>query len=376
METNKSVVGFPCEVGPEQTQLVRLADFNIVTQTRREYAQDGIDELAHSMLVYDQTGETVVGLKLVNPPIVGRFTASNAETYLHDLNSLFDTEHTIDDLHPAEDGTYFILIAGHRRSLSLRQAVGACGGTDESVLVRTVVLNNITFDQAFREQTIENIHDRPAVQDEAEAIAKYYLYRQKKMPEATSVSVAQCARELSLRETKVRNALKYAELPTHVKQFITDKLLTYTDGVLINDVQRAYREREAQKPGATIVEVEDVTDYLTETFAIRVINRRSRKDVGERFGAKEFIGMIKGEIDTVRQYMSHQGGFDFELEFQDGTPRAARALAVTRLAETASRLAGIVAENNPELAQSLFEQLLAKLPEQDTHALVAQQRIF
>ena len=204
MDKEKSNITFPYEVGPEQTQPILLADFNIVTQTRSEYNSEGIDELAHSMLVRDSEG-VVTDLKLINPPLLGRFTEESAAHYLYQLNTLFGTSHTVADLTPNADGKYNILIAGHRRSLALTQAVEACSGTPNDLFVRSVVLDDIDFDEAFKQQTLENIYERPALQDEAEAIAKYCEYRRNSG--GKQISVAECARELSLKEKKVRMQL-------------------------------------------------------------------------------------------------------------------------------------------------------------------------
>lgn len=363
MDTNTSSIKFPYEVGPKQPELVCLADFNALTQTRQSYDPEAIDELAQSMIECDSATGVVTGLKLINAPLVGRFSKEALANYIDDLNDLFETSHSVDQLTPTSDGSYLVLIAGHRRSLALNRAVEIAGGTSRDLLVRTVVVDNISFADAFKDQTIENIHDRPPAQDEAEAIAKYCAFRQRRMGDGDArVSVAQCARELSLKPKKVRNALKYAELPQRVKGFVNNGVLTYTDGVLINDVQRAYRLREEHREDANAVSIEESTNYRTETFAIRVINRRSRKEVGERFGAKQFIAMVKGETYSVYQDIYHQGGFDLELEAFT-CPQAVRALAVGRLAETATMLAGIVADQDPKAAQALFEKLFAMMPD-------------
>lgn len=361
METNTSAIVFPYEVGPKEPEPVRLSELNALTQTRQAYDPEGIDELAQSMLERDENG-VITGLKLINAPLVGRFAKESAEAYVNDLNDLFETSHTVDDLTPATDGNYFILVAGHRRTLALSRAVKLAGGTADELFVRTVVADDISFAEAFKDQTIENIHDRPPMQDEAEAIAKYCEFRRRSSGFGERLSVAQCARELSLKPKKVRNALKYAELPGRVKKYVNEGVLTYTDGVVMNDVQRAYRLREEQKPDANAVSVEERTHHLTETFALRVINRRSRKDVGERFGAKQFVAMVKGEVTTVLQDMYHQGGFELELE-ESTSPQAVRALAVARIANTVTVLAGIVAEQDPDVAQGLYEKLFEMLPD-------------
>lgn len=374
METNKSTIVFPYEVGPKEPEPLCLAEINAVTQTRQAYDPDGIDELAQSMLKRDKD-HVIIDLKLINAPLIGRFTKDTATAYIDDLNDLFGTSHIVDELTPTQDGRYLIVIAGHRRSLALARAAELAGGTPAELFVRAVVVDDVEFAEAFKDQTIENIHDRPPAQDEAEAIAKYCEFRQRKNADGQRISVAQCARELSLKDAKVRNAIKYAELPVRVKKFVNEGALTFTDGVIINDVQRAYHKREVDRAKLD-PDHEDATDHLTETFAIRVINRRARKDVGEKFGAKQFLNMVKGEINNINQSIIHAEGF-FEAEEIAATAKAQRAVAVGRLTETLVVLAGIVHENDPDQIDTLIEKLFAMLPDQKIEdELTAQLRSY
>lgn len=357
------------EVGPASAELVQLSAVNLLSQTRTVYAPEGLEELALTMLDFDEDG-SVNGLLLVESPMVGRFDFEHAESYLSDLNQTFGSQHSVDDLIADKHGLFNIAIYGHRRTLAMRLAATVAGIDQSDVGMSCVVRDNIAFDEAYKLQILENIHDRPSAQEEAVSIANYFQFVQSRMPGGKLLSAAECARQLNLGETKVRHALKFSELPAKVKELVSKGVMTYTDGVVMHDIWRAYRQRaEFQEDTKLDTEMSpgEEADHRIFTFAMRVINRRGRKALGERFSQTDFLKMVRGEVFTVMQDIAHDGGM---YVLQQEAPRAQRAMAVGQLTRTVITLMNIVQRESDDpdtFNQAVVDQLFGSL-EDDSFA--------
>lgn len=209
---------------------VPYSSINTLTQTRKNVDRDFIEELARGMIESDQeTGE--VKVNNYQPPRVGLFTKEQAEKYIKDLNETWDTEHSLDELRPLEDGSYLILIYGHQRMLAEDKAFGWLGRDSErqEIPVQLEDGSKIDFSNAVEMQFRENFHRRPESWEDAQAI--YGIFKGGKYP-----TFAECARALAVSEERVARAHRYDTLPDEVKRLVEEGALSYIKALRLTDL--------------------------------------------------------------------------------------------------------------------------------------------
>ncbi len=194
---------------------------NPLTQTRKIYQYEGLEELKAAILARDENNEP--RYELFHPLMVNRVNDQGAAEYLADLNLCHGTEHTVEQLTRAEDGYFYIIIAGHRRHIATGSII-IDDGLDPSTPVACSVYENLSFREALRKQIDENTHQQLSVTETARAIQASYRFG---LAKGDYTSVADCIRDLPFGEYKIRNALKFCELPEEVQSLVEEEYINY-----------------------------------------------------------------------------------------------------------------------------------------------------
>lgn len=333
-ERNPGAVYF----GPRTLGVVRLSDINELQQVRTSYNPEGIAELADSMIVdpeveHDPQAIADEAFNLSNPVIVAYFpkdSQSELQSFLEDHASMYsqDTQHA-SQLVAAEDGSTTLLIGGHRRKRALYQLAERCGIQPSRMEVAANVHENISFAEALRLQLSENVHERPPVQDEARAIERFYqdVVRQ----HGTEPSIKQFAVQLGFSETKVRDALAFARLPSELQELTEKGLLSYSLVRRFKPLQDVYANLYTVKHGDSAIQ-DGATreEYIRDSLmvdAARLI--KNRLDGNEVRAAAYIDGLVKSVKDMIGTPEPL-----FELEMMD-TPAGRRMHASRMVSRTA-----------------------------------------
>ncbi len=375
MEINIEKSSLRYEVGSETAVSVPYTSLNLLQQTRTHYDQDSLQELADSMIVRDDEG-LITGLSLLQSPQFAVFDSSDeAATYLADLNIYHGTSYTPDDLHWV-DGSARVAVFGHRRTIALGMAAAEAGIPIETIYPRIFELRNISFDEALVRQLLENVHERPSLQDEADAIHKYYEYRRFRDAENNAPSIAEVSRRLGFGASKVRGALRYAQLPDEVKTLALEDKITYSDAVNTWSLFEAHTvkgeklELEGKLKGSSTPTADAYAADATVTDALKIAKYRQvpAKDEREqwrRWGSKEIEAYILNRLKDIKREILEPDHL-FYIETEIATRR--RNAVYRGLGDGALKALDILARFSPEsLPREALEELLARsdTPEQE-----------
>ncbi len=264
------------EVGPKEDLLAPIDFINMVSQVRQEYDPDDLAELKQAMITEDDNGEKRI--QLIQPITVGYFHKNDLREYLEKLNSTWGTEHTVNELTsvPGSHGRYYLLVvAGHRRTLAIRQAAEdlEIDVSRIDVVFHVMQGTDFTFREGIKTQYRENFHKRPESWEDAIAIGSIL---REGISNGEYNSFADCARDLGIPSERVSKAYRFNELPTYVKSAVEKGLFGYGAAVelhqiavaLAHNLARArYTEDELQQflyqydAGKALLS--DVLPYLT-----------------------------------------------------------------------------------------------------------------
>lgn len=265
------------EVGPKEDLLAPLDVINMVSQVRQEYDPHDLAELKRAMIVEDEKGEKKI--QLIQPITVGYFHRTDLGHYLEKLNSTWGTEHSVSELNPVpgSHGRYFfVVVAGHRRTIAIRQAAEELG-IDPSRIDVVFHVNrgtDFTFREGIKTQYRENFHKRPESWEDAVAINAIFGEGLRSGEYST---YADCAKDLGVNPERVSRAYRFSELPEAIQNMVEKKVLSYGAAAAVHTlaVALAFRygkhhysavelQQFVQQYESGKVLLRDLTDSLTD----------------------------------------------------------------------------------------------------------------
>ena len=250
----------------KHVQNVPWAELNVLSQTRKHMQPEGMDELTRAIESLDDEGRP--RNELFHPPMVNRMDHAHAETYVADLNLCHGTSHTLDDLVLGSDGQYKVVIAGHRRRFAAGRLIDKYGADPATSTLPCSVYENLSFREALRKQIDENTHQSLSVTEVARAIQATYRYG---IATGSYVSIPDCVHDLPFGDEKVRNALKFCELPDTLQEWVENGHLPYGTAVALHPMMAGMRNRYAHVPEDEREKI--MLEYLIAT-GLSIINHR------------------------------------------------------------------------------------------------------
>ncbi|MDO4781327.1 MAG: hypothetical protein Q4A34_03005 [Candidatus Saccharibacteria bacterium] len=347
--------GNTIEFGPKFLASVTFNDINELPQIRRRYDDEELEELADSMCHIDENGNAT--FDLYNPPVIAKLTAEEARQYVEGHGRLFpesgDAWQKFDSLTLAEDGYYYVLIAGHRRKRAIHITINKHGLSSDTVSVISSIREGIPFEEALLIQFRENKGVRPDPEDVAQEIRNYHTYLTTVNP-AKKPTIAYISAQTGETEHVVRSALRFTSLPECVQQLVSEdrRLLPYSVAVKLAPLADKVRELydKSLDEGQQFAESKD--EYVAhQTYAMAPHIIRYRID-----GEKRIDDYIR---NMLKDYQAKIDGVQQAFELLTEVPRAlsARKAAETGLARAATGALGIVAPEN--LPDDVIAQLKA-----------------
>lgn len=224
------------EVGPKEDLLAPIDVINMVSQVRQQYDPADLAELKQAMITEDDKGEKRI--QLIQPITVGYFHKNDLREYLTKLNNTWGTEHTISELTPvpgSHSRYYFLVVAGHRRTLAIRQAADdlEIDASRIDVVFHVMQGTDFTFREGIKTQYKENFHKRPESWEDAIAIGSIL---REGLGSGEYNSFADCARDLGIPPERVSKAYRFNELPDLVKSAVEKGLFGYGAAVELHQI--------------------------------------------------------------------------------------------------------------------------------------------
>lgn len=346
------------EFGNSHSEWVCVADLNRLEQTRQHYDPEAIAELADSMVTYDHNG--LAQFELIHDLMVGVFDEDTLEAYLSDHEDFYDTAVDRDALKKGSDGMWRLVIAGHRRSLGVEMNCKKADILFEDAFIRSSVKQHISFEEALVLQLRENVHLRPPAIDEARQIDRYFRLRTRR--EKSRPSIASCARVLGFSETKVSEALRFAQLPVEVQREANKGMISYGHAVELFSYVEVLKTYYSRKYHQTYAD-EQSSRTLDEDVAMGTLALVKKLKAEELHGAnaRKKSDIIKANVNNITEAMSYRDGELFTLE-EDASPELKLRRANARLAQTAINVMIQVFDTTDELS-ARDEKMLTQLRE-------------
>lgn len=200
--------------------LLPPSEINFVKQTRENYETDPLVNLSYSIEAKGQA----------QPSLIAWCTSEeSAQAYLDGLNEYKGTDYSLEDSHimpstlQGYEGHYFVLIAGHRRTLAaiIKNIRKSTEAGDESPNpdfepLEVKMYKDITFDDGIELQLTENIREEVPPHEEAIGIAIAYERQMAKyrMPQKAF------AKTIGIGPDRLRRALRFRSLPKEVHSLV------------------------------------------------------------------------------------------------------------------------------------------------------------
>lgn len=244
-------------------------------QTRQNY--EGIDELK----------ESIKSSNLFHPLMVAKLNPQDASDYLDGLNGLWGTSHTIDEQIPTSDGYYYVLIAGHRRmkavGLLLDEISVLRPDVDTSQMrISANVLENITLTDALKIQISENTSQKLPPDQEAHSIRLY--------KDRTGLNTRECANDLGCSQRKVRESVRFTEMPIDIQNCTKDGRLNYSQVVTLWHLQNAYRR---------VVDLDGRRRYSDDSEVTKELLIVVSNAIKNRWSTALFNNHVKAKITAI-----------------------------------------------------------------------------
>lgn len=233
------------EVGPTNPYLVPFTRVNMVSQIRQDIDPKELEKLTRSLIIEDSDGRRSIGL--IQPPTMGYFQRHELERYLSRVNSVWGSNHSIEDLIPVVPGgdAYLVVVAGHRRMIAIHEAAKLIEENEpdsidpESIDVVAHIKTGdaLTFREGIKVQYRENFHKRPESWEDAMAVSAIL---RDGIECGDYDTFADCARDLGITADRVSRAYRFNSLPAHVREMVQNKVLHYRRSIVVHDLAVAY----------------------------------------------------------------------------------------------------------------------------------------
>lgn len=292
-------------------------------QVRKTYDPAYIDGLEISISTDD----------LAEPLSAAELDERDAEAYITIINTQHGTEYSIQDLTRNDSGRYFLLLAGHCRNKAIGQIIDKDPELEASKTgVKVNVHPDISVTEAIRRQITENSYSPLTPHEDAYAIQTYYRLKLNERKDGDDYpTIAECARDLVKSETKVREALRFCELPETLQTLVKNDELPYSYVVALHPLMHEYR-RKFDPDGSREYADEDIEHRLHAHLSIGIRNKWS----ADRF--QQHIS------ETVRSLQSEQLDFGLILEELNQTGEDMRRQEARALGQQALRHLNLVVE--------------------------------
>ncbi len=263
-ESLEKILGLNATRSHYKEELVPFDQINVLPQGRKTFDVEELHNLSDSIA---EEG-------LIQPPLIIRFDSEAAEKYLFVINGLWGTQIRLADLKPTTDKedfekqVYYILVAGERRyrSMKILQDVGCseCQETygegncysrhfeDHPDMLEARVGENVAPIQAIYRQASENIHNSLPPHEEADYYNHILTLVRIARPE---YPLSKFAKKVGRSESKIRDSLRYTNLPSEVKSAVEGGHLPY--GMAVEIARMAEQK----------VEPDDINFYTKRAMA-------------------------------------------------------------------------------------------------------------
>lgn len=333
-----------------------------LTQIRTTYNPEGLYDLADSL----ERGTTPPYIWQVNPIQINEFDNQAAlRAYIADYKLFYGIKEEIDisSLHQRPDGTWRILIAGHRRNRALRIVADRHDYVLKDGDVKKDVYKNMPFADAIAMQGRENEHMRVNPEDAAEDIYRHLeFYMRKNKGKKPTHKMLSHITGYSVKT--ISQGLRYHALPPEIKREYKNGMFSYPDVIKLGEllgVTKKYLLHKYPDEYGHGVELFDASEELeADTLnSVLAFVAHLKSEALDGASAKRRTEVIDNKIGSlIVSIRNMQDAFD--LEIVDAKPAERRKKADAKLGKQATQIVLDRVMHNPnELTDAEVQNLRA-----------------
>lgn len=246
--------------GEIETEVVPVHNLILLTQTRDIVNADQSD-LEASLL--SPTG-------LLNQVDVVKLDQPCFETYMEFVNRTWGSKHSLEDFeNQVFQGMYYTVGAGHSRTISIKNIIRH--DPTASDMMRVKIHPAKTPEEIIKLQIDENIHTKPRVEREAQAIVEAYMWGLEQGHYTTRAEFLERFGS-KVSKGKLDKALAFAELPPAMREFVFAGHIPFSVALELGDGLQQLQQFEAVKMGVTSYDSMSDEEHriLSELVSLRI----------------------------------------------------------------------------------------------------------
>lgn len=309
-------------MGSTEVHFLPLGVVSDFRQIRETYDQKELEALADRIPVTISEEDGVAHFGLVNPPTINKFTdRSKLQQYIDDYVEYYEGEVPpvdIDEM-PFYEGAWYVRINGHRRERAIELKCRQLGINREDVIISYTFKHAYSFEDAMREQYIENTSSPIKPVEDARAILRHRNFRMKHGENYSSASLSEY---FGFSRDKINDALRFTSMPEDIQAFVNGAI-TYSAIVALAKLREAYAG--SLKLKLTLDDdqsVAEVAEQKMRTYFESIVLKRLKDK-----SSKVIVATIEAKIKEVKGEAAYQTD---ELFFFDTQEEEQRAVKETR----------------------------------------------
>lgn len=239
------------EVGPKHLYWIPLNAPTLLAQQRTEYNPEQMQQLKDAIIIEDVDDRTKISvdqntlddIELIHPPTINIFSSrTKSREYVRNLRECFELDIPLDSIKPYEIGgsnVYAAVIAGHRRTIAIREIVKERDIDSDKVDVLYSVHEDLDFYSAIDLQYRENKQSPLTTWQDARAISSRYRAG---LSRGEFSTYADCSRAMGVSAERVSNAWKFCQLPKEFQEDVKNSRINRFDfgkAVYLYDIAHA-----------------------------------------------------------------------------------------------------------------------------------------
>lgn len=248
--------------------------------------------------------------KMLQPISVVRMDAERLSGYMDFVNELWGAEHRLEDFTPAPDGSYYLVVAGHCRTVA---AVDIASERGVDQMVPSKVYSDMSDRDIIALQIDENIHSNPSPEREAMAIVESYRMGMREGLWSNKTEFI-TSTDNKFSRYALNQALDFVDLPAGIRDFVFAGTFPYSLAVELGRSMGPAREYFGGKyPGST---EEDIEAAVSDSLQLIIARIHQKKITGN--AARNFIKANVRDMENSLEEHRNKGNMTmFELELVD-----------------------------------------------------------
>jgi len=262
---------------------------------------------------------------LMNAIDVAHVDEAYLAEYIEFVNTTWGSDTTLEDFvgQRREDGTYYLIVAGHSRHAAIQDLEA-----DDEIEPRPILAKVHDVESVWgliRLQLSENTHSVPAQDRIAMATVEAFRWGLKSGLWKNQKEFLDSSQGTSTSNRMLKEALCFHNLPLNIHQFVSRRIISYSTAVEMGKSVPAVREYLAQKSGYDAADDPSLNAELLEKMVEQELYIRTNHIVANRMNkvnAKRHVSAWHNDIQSSLKKSDEDDALELEFVSPEDQLRA------------------------------------------------------